>query len=81
MVRLALSFELILVQFVLKLNKTKTCQSLPLSCQSLVEQLGERYRYQSEADTASSWGDRMGRVVTRLVVCRREGVERMVVRC
>ena len=29
---------------------------------------------------ASSWGDRERRVVTRLVVCRREGVERMVVR-
>ena len=46
----------------------------------MVEQLGERYRYHSEADTASSWGDRERRVVTRLVVCRREGVERMVVR-
>jgi len=31
---------------------------------------------QSEADTASSWGDR---VVTRLVVCRREEMERTVV--
>ena len=29
---------------------------------------------------ASSWGDRKRRVVTRLVVCRSEGVERMVVR-
>ena len=35
---------------------------------------------QSEADPASSWADRERRVVTRLVVCRREGVERMVVR-
>ena len=51
-------------------------------CQSLVEQLGERLTTdQSEADTASSWGDRERKVVTRLVVCRTEGVERMVVRC
>ena len=36
---------------------------------------------QSPLDPASNLGDRERKVVTKVVLCRREGVERMVVKC